>query len=194
MRLKLWIPALLLCCLPFAASASPALAQDEIPESKRRVILELVEIFNQQTSVEQIVDTTLAQMETIFPQMMSSAADRRTDLSQKEKEALREEAVEGYARFSARYRERVSKEVNFRKFQEEVSVPLYDKFFTEQELRDLIAFYRTPTGRKSLQVMPELLAESMQQAAAILGPQISRIVDEVIQEELEASKKRKKNG
>ena len=124
--------------------------------------------------------------------MLSSAADRRTDLSEKEKEALREEAEEGYAYFSARYRERVAQEIDFKKFQEDVSVPLYDKFFSEQELRDLLAFYRTPTGQKSLKVMPELLAESMQQAATVLGPQISRIVDEVMQEELEASRKRKK--
>lgn len=191
MRPKLWIPTLLLS-LAFAASASPALAQDAIPESKRRIILELVDLFNQQTSIEQIVDVTLAQMETMFPQMMTDAAAGRSDLSEEEKKKLQEEAEASYIRFSARYRERVSKEIDFRKFQEEASLPLYDKFFTEPELQDLVAFYRTPTGRKSLQVMPELLAESMQKAGEILGPQISRIVQEVLAEELETVRKKPK--
>ena len=38
---------------------------------------------------------------------------------------------------------------------------LYMRTFTEAELRDLIAFYKTPTGRKSLEKMPELLQEGM---------------------------------
>src|SRR6185436_15955029 len=36
---------------------------------------------------------------------------------------------------------------------------LYMRTFTEAELRDLIAFYKTPTGRKSLEKMPALLQE-----------------------------------
>ncbi len=38
---------------------------------------------------------------------------------------------------------------------------LYMRTFTEAELRDLTAFYRTPTGRKSLEKMPALLQEGM---------------------------------
>ncbi|HKH49851.1 MAG TPA: DUF2059 domain-containing protein [Thermoanaerobaculia bacterium] len=37
---------------------------------------------------------------------------------------------------------------------------LYMRTFTEAELRDLIAFYKTPTGRKSLEKMPEVMQES----------------------------------
>jgi len=36
-------------------------------------------------------------------------------------------------------------------------VSMYVDAYSEQELRDLIAFYRSPTGRKSIRLMPELM-------------------------------------
>jgi len=35
----------------------------------------------------------------------------------------------------------------------------YAKYFTAQELRDIAAFYRTPTGAKALQTMPKVMFE-----------------------------------
>jgi hypothetical protein len=36
---------------------------------------------------------------------------------------------------------------------------IYTRYFTAQEMRDLLAFYRTPAGAKALRVMPQALAE-----------------------------------
>jgi uncharacterized protein len=36
---------------------------------------------------------------------------------------------------------------------------IYAKYFTAQELRDITAFYRTPTGAKALQTMPKVMFE-----------------------------------
>ena len=37
---------------------------------------------------------------------------------------------------------------------------IYARHFTAQELRDITAFYRTPTGQKALRTMPVVAAES----------------------------------
>ncbi len=42
---------------------------------------------------------------------------------------------------------------------------IYARHFSAQELRDMIAFYKSPTGVKSLKEMPALLAEVSQQIA-----------------------------
>ena len=42
---------------------------------------------------------------------------------------------------------------------------IYARHFSAQELRDMIAFYKSPTGVKSLKEMPALLAEVSQQVA-----------------------------
>jgi hypothetical protein len=39
--------------------------------------------------------------------------------------------------------------------------PIYARYLTERELRDLIAFYRTPLGAKTMQVMPQISGEVM---------------------------------
>jgi uncharacterized protein len=42
-----------------------------------------------------------------------------------------------------------------------VSVALYDKYFTNEEILGLIHFYETPVGQKATQVLPSLVQESM---------------------------------
>jgi len=39
------------------------------------------------------------------------------------------------------------------------TVPVYAKHFTPDEVKGLIAFYETPLGKKSIQVMPEVMNE-----------------------------------
>lgn len=58
-------------------------------------------------------------------------------------------------------------------------VPLYAKFYTEQETQQLIDFYQTALGKKMLSVMPQLLTESM-----AIGQQWSAQIGKRIQEQL----------
>ncbi len=57
----------------------------------------------------------------------------------------------------------------------DILVGVYDRHLTEQEVGDLIAFYRTPTGKRIITVMPVILQESM-----ALGNQWGRMVGERI--------------
>ena len=41
-------------------------------------------------------------------------------------------------------------------------IPVYARHFSHQDVRDMIAFYETPLGMKTLEVMPKLMQESMQ--------------------------------
>jgi hypothetical protein len=40
--------------------------------------------------------------------------------------------------------------------------PIYARFFTAAELKELAAFYRTPIGRKALKVLPQVMGEFTQ--------------------------------
>ena len=55
-------------------------------------------------------------------------------------------------------------------------IALYAETFSEQEIRDLTAFYRTPLGRKALEKMPELTRR---------GAEIATVAAEESQTELE---------
>lgn len=40
-------------------------------------------------------------------------------------------------------------------------IPLYDKYFTNEEIKGMIAFYQTPLGKKTLSVLPQISQDSM---------------------------------
>jgi len=40
-------------------------------------------------------------------------------------------------------------------------IPVYDMYFTEEELRELLNFYQGPVGQKVLKVTPELTKEAL---------------------------------
>ncbi|TCG08834.1 hypothetical protein BZM27_09290 [Paraburkholderia steynii] len=67
-------------------------------------------------------------------------------------------------------------------------VPVYDKYYTHQEIRELLAFYQSPIGKKVILAMPSMLNESMmagQRWAEALGPEIrARLSDSLKREGL----------
>ncbi|HEU5334424.1 MAG TPA: DUF2059 domain-containing protein [Terriglobales bacterium] len=50
-------------------------------------------------------------------------------------------------------------------------LPIYDKHFSHQEIRQLIAFYESPLGRKISTTLPEIQRESLE-AGRIWGEQL----------------------
>lgn len=43
----------------------------------------------------------------------------------------------------------------------QMTVPIYDKHFTHEEIRGMIAFYHTPLGAKLIEKLPAIAQESM---------------------------------
>lgn len=64
-------------------------------------------------------------------------------------------------------------------------VQLYAEAFTEQELREIVAFYRTETGRKVIELTPVLMRKGMalgQQAVQEHMPELEQMILERMQE------------
>ena len=57
------------------------------------------------------------------------------------------------------------------------AAPIYARHFTEAELRDILAFYHTPTGVKALQRLPQVLAESTAAMALRLESSMTQTMD-----------------
>ncbi len=65
-------------------------------------------------------------------------------------------------------------------------VPIYDKYLTHPEVKELLAFYQTPLGTKLRSVLPQITQESMmagQQWAQKLGPDIDKRVEDALKRE-----------
>ena len=59
-------------------------------------------------------------------------------------------------------------------------VPIYAKYFTHDEIKQLLAFYRTPLGEKLIATLPAIMQESMaagQKWGQLLGQQVRKELD-----------------
>lgn len=60
-----------------------------------------------------------------------------------------------------------------------MTVPIYAKYFTHDEIKQLLAFYRTPLGQKVIGTLPAVMQESMM-AGQKWGEKLSQqLVDEL---------------
>jgi len=62
-------------------------------------------------------------------------------------------------------------------FYEEIYWPLYDKFFTLEELRSIVSFNNSPAGQKLLEVTLPLTIESEKIAATLIQERLPMIID-----------------
>ena len=64
-------------------------------------------------------------------------------------------------------------------------IPIYHKHFTREEIQEMIRFYATPLGQKSIRVMPVLMQDSMmagQRWGEMLGPKIEKKITTKLRE------------
>lgn len=165
-----------------AVSAS---SQNKISETKRNLIAEIIILTKTDKQILEITDTILASTENSFQISFDRSVDQRTDLTTAEKQLLKAASKEKYQAFSRKFRERLPKAINYAKYIEDTIYPLYDKFFTESELRNLVSFYKTPTGQKVIETMPQLFREMSRLSEKTLLPDILKLLDEILKEELE---------
>jgi hypothetical protein len=62
-------------------------------------------------------------------------------------------------------------------------VPIYDKYYSAEDLKGIVQFYRSPLGQRVLSTMPKVLSESM-----AIGQEWGRRKGEEIEKELRSRK------
>jgi hypothetical protein len=163
-----------------------------IAETKRKLILELIEVMNQRLSSEQLLEAITSELMHVMEQAYASDIRSSSEFTSQEKDRLIKDQRMMADKMIAKFRERFLAEVDFKRLQEELMLGLYDKYFTQDEIRDLTAFYRTPTGQKTLTVLPSLYGESIRRSNELIGEQVSRISREVVQQVLDEARAAKK--
>ena len=151
-----------------------------ISQEKRALIKELLEITESTKNAEQIMDSMVR---SELPKLVSAVLKNAPALDSDRPE-IQKQFSDIVSRMAVKYRDRVVKKIDVNQLIEQVSYPIYDKYFTESELRDIIGFYKSSTGKKAISLMPQIFNDSFQRTNEILMPQMSRIMTEIITEEL----------
>ncbi|PZV08666.1 MAG: hypothetical protein DCF22_19805 [Leptolyngbya sp.] len=166
----------LLIASTWAGSASA----QTVSSPKRALIKELLELTRAGDSANAILNQSLAQMEVELPKLLSGFLED----SGLEGEALQKQANATVLRIIQRYQERVPKVLDMKQITEQISYSLYDKFYTEAELKDVIAFYKTSTGQKVIATTPKLMSESIRLSNQLVLPKVTTLIQEIVKEEI----------
>ena len=164
----------------------PARSDAEVTESKQEMIRELLTIVGIVGMAEQMRDqqsvVELMQMQPSYHQMMEMATSEQADLSEVDRQLLLAR-LDDFDAFAERFQALFIERLNFSTIIETVYPPLYDKTFSEEELRQMITFYRTPVGRKSIEVMPSLMQEAAAGIEEAVRPLAIGLIQEIVAEE-----------
>lgn len=177
---------LLAAALLVALACTAAAAQEQSPQvspEKRALIKELLELTDAAKNAEAIKDSMYAQQEKIIPEAIARAVDADGRFTPVERQAIKDAIAAESAETMSRLKQSFDQRINLAQIVEEISLVVYDRYYTESELRDLLAFYKSPTGRKTIQIMPKLFADSLQMTAERLTPKMLEVMEQFIEEE-----------
>jgi hypothetical protein len=161
---------------------APGTAGAEIAESKRALVLELVRLAGPEKSSEQLAQAFLGQIRALYPTLVEQVLEEERDLGEEERAKLATHFAD-FERFAQAFSTRFAARVDLAGLLESVYLPLYDERFSEPELRQIVDFYRTPAGRKTLAVMPELMQEGLDATVLLVQPRVMELVGEILAEE-----------
>jgi hypothetical protein len=147
----------LAACLIALAAASPLAARAQTPDPEALTASrELFEAAFSSGLLDKLVDQTWPSSEAMIKQVAPQISP--------------EKLAELKKTFTEINREQLNDTM-------QAAPAIYAKYFTAAELRDMLAFYRTETGKKSLEVMPALAGELTQTTMAKLPDMMRRVME-----------------
>ena len=149
------------------ATALPLFATEPNPSVRQReLVIRLLDVTRANQASLAMMDAMMGQFEK---QSVEAAEAQGADAVA--------EAKETFEAFRTKM-----KKLDIETLMQNAYVQIYSKYFSEQELEDLIAFYTTPLGQKSIETMPDLMREGMDAAVRELTPKMEQITAEVMAE------------
>jgi len=143
---------------------SPAPAQDTVTSEKKTLVKELLGLMRGSENSGAIANQLMDQLQPAVAGELSNnmrgwmQKQKWPPAEQKRLEALVDETIQ---RILTRIRAEVPKRANFAELIERVEVEVYNKHFTDTEVKDLIVFYKTSAAQKFARILPQIIAEIM---------------------------------
>lgn len=176
--------ALLVCGLATAANA-----QDNISPEKRVLIKEIIVLNDFQKNMDAMMNFFMDSSEKEALKHITEQVNAEKDLAPKERERRVRELTEDTTRFNNRFKELMRQKLNLPQLMEQIIYSIYDKYFTEDDLKTMVAFYKSPAGIKLREVMPKMATDVMLKTQEVIGPKLDEIFKQIMEEEKKQSSK-----
>jgi hypothetical protein len=157
MLLAAFVPTFAMAqALQSQAPASSAAAAAPVDPAKQAAIKELLEAIDAQKLVGAIGNSAQMQAKQYVPEILSEALSENKTLNDKQKQAavptLQKNSVQKLVDSAGQ----VFTTDAFRNDAMQAQYDAYAKYYSTQEIKDLTSFYKSPTGRKFIQVQDQV--------------------------------------
>lgn len=165
-----------------------ALAQDMDAE-KRAAIKDLMEVTQADKQIKGLADNAQAQSkQEVFPILDQSLGENKK-LSDKQKQAAVEKLKKGPIQKLQDQAGKVFTTDAFRADANKVHYDVYAKNYSTQELREITAFFKTPSGQKFLSTQDKTLQEILGTLMQKYLPQARKATHDAAEKEIAAASK-----
>ncbi len=155
-----------------------AVAADQAPApANAAAVRELLDAMNYRTMWKASMD----QMSKTMPDLMRQQVEASVKADNSMNDAQRREALlkmEAELPKMAEVLSGVLSDPGLMVEMEGEMIALYSRYFTADELKQIAAYYRTPVGMKSMQLMPQVMAESMAIGQRVTMPRIQKAMEQ----------------
>ena len=169
MKRPLAVVLIAVLAFPLAAADDRAL--------KRQLIGELLEVMDAKALTQASFDLLFSRM-TEMAGMHGGEAELDDEARAQWEAAKKRQQAEMSA-----FRERLFTRIDYAKYAEEIYAPLFDRNFNVAELQELLAFYKTKTGQKTVKMLPDLAVGGLLQGSVLLQQQAADIAEELEKEQ-----------
>ncbi len=176
---KLTLTIFMLTC----ALLAPVSAQTAVSSEKQAAIKELVFLINGDNKMEEVMNAMIPQLQAQQDAALKSSHDNQTDLTAAEKQALADTFASQRKYSVKRLMDKMMQKLNYNELINEISSTLLDKYYTLEEVKDLTAFYKTPTGLKSLKMMAPMMTDTMLAMQEKVMPKMMIVMKEIMEED-----------
>jgi len=146
--------------------ASAALGDER--SEKRQLVSELLEVIDAKAFVQVSFTNFMKTMILTFRNAEShGAAPESEDIPAEYRAQFEEEQLKEQKRLGE-FRERMFAQIDYAKYFDEVYVPMFEEEFTADELRQMIAFFKTKPGQKLAKVLPHLGIGTDEKSASMI--------------------------
>ena len=163
----------------FVLGQVSAFAQDQISDKKKQLIFEFIKVSRMEEQMLETMQLVIDSQKTSYRDIIIDQVDSRSDLSDPE----RAELVDKMPAFEEMIEKsfiRIKKEIDFGSLFRVSFLPVFDKYYTEEDLQVIIDFYDSPTGQKLLDSMAPMGKEVMGIMEKDLIPKLTKITEEEV--------------
>lgn len=163
--------------------AAPAWARDEVSPEMKVAVEQLLDTMQFNDMARKTMGQMMQMMPAILRQSAMQTASAGRKLSASDEAQVNELLEKIIPEASAAIGQVMTDPALIAEMRTEMT-PLYARYYTLQEVRDLSAFYASPLGQKMISITPSLASDSMAISQRVLLPRTNAVVQQIIQKML----------